>query len=299
MLLKAPCTPLQPTRRPEVSPEGSGPPRDPGSGLRVTSGWSNLLIPNPLSFPLSSPCLLGGMLLNGDTCPYSAWSFLVWPGRGRTIEGTRVVAVPPGAVAVCCHCHTLPREPPFAAGGPLAGPVAVMGWSSDIFPQRRPGAQGNAVSAQGVTRVPCPLRVSTAPRTHPCGLDGSGVGHTAVTSPLGRTRPGGTWPSPGEPRGHTEVPGRGGGRYLAPWGAKLSTHRPRKQRFLGWVAALCNGRASQQRVQPPRRAGHCYPLESPWDSGDTPTGTTRCSGHLADGRTHRVKGGPCSDRCKT
>lgn len=74
------------------------------------------------------------------------------------------------------------------------------------------------------------------------------------------------------------------------------------------MAALCNGRAPQQRVQPPRRAGHCSPPpprprpepESPRGQRGHPepsrTGSPRCFSPLADGKTTCVKGGRWSDR---
>lgn len=126
--LMAPCPPPQPPHLPvcpEVSPEGPGPSRDAGSGCGGGHFW--VVQPShpssapqiPLaSLPLPPARIWGGMLLNRDTCPCSAWSILLWRGRGGTVGATRV-ALPPGAVAVTVtHC---PESPVFLS--------VVPGWS--------------------------------------------------------------------------------------------------------------------------------------------------------------------------
>lgn len=92
----------------------------------VTSGWSKIRVPalhpkSPQLPPLLAVLTSGGMLLNRDTFPCSAWSPLPWPGRGRRPEATRV-ALPPGAVAVAVTVTRCPENPLFL-------PV-VRGWSS-------------------------------------------------------------------------------------------------------------------------------------------------------------------------
>lgn len=109
---------------PQVSPESPGVPRDPDSGWRdqfwvIQSPHPNSALPNPLRFPsLLSLLASGVMLLNGDIfCPCSAFiPALVW--EGKDVWGHQGVTASKGC-GCCnhCHCHILPRAPPFLDSG--------------------------------------------------------------------------------------------------------------------------------------------------------------------------------------
>lgn len=76
---------------------------------------------------------------------------------------------------------------------------------------------------------------------------------------LGCTRQDGTWPSPGQPWGPAGVSLGLEECYPAPT-------FPHKQRFLGWVAALCNG-LHDQRVVVNRSFSNCQPVTSQVSQG--------------------------------
>ena len=73
-------------------------------------------------------------------------------------------ALPPGVLAADVTVTCCPENPLFLPVVP-AGPVAAMGWGSDILPQRWLAAMayGDSVSAHRVTPIPS---VSAKPPAH-------------------------------------------------------------------------------------------------------------------------------------